>query len=146
MSRKDVITDDCSVNLRLQLRKGNEPMFGTGICLLLRKTGVHESLKAAAEEMGMNYKKALYIVRRAEAFYGEALLLRSTGGVGGGGSRPTPFAMELMEQFEQLEAELLQRAETLSAQFPRLFPKESPLPDGSVKNAQRCVKNAQRQR
>ena len=120
---KSMKINSCSVDIRVRIRGGQEPVFGSGICLLLRKTEAHHSLKAAADEMGMNYKKALYIVRRAEAFYGEALLLRSTGGAGGGGSRPTPLALELIEQFEQLEAELMRCVEKLTEQTPRIFTK-----------------------
>lgn len=118
---KSMEINGCLVDIRVRIRREQEPVFGSGICMLLRKTELHQSLKAAADEMGMNYKKALYIVRRAEAFYGEALLLRSTGGAGGGGSHPTPLALELMEQFERLEADLMRHVEKLTAQMPRLF-------------------------
>lgn len=118
---KSVEINGCLMDIRVRIRREQEPVFGSGICMLLRKTELHQSLKAAADEMGMNYKKALHIVRRAEEFYGEALLLRNTGGTGGGGSHPTPLGLELMNQFEQLEAELMRHVEKLAAQTPRLF-------------------------
>lgn len=111
-----------SVDIRLRIRNGEEPVFGSGVCALLAKTESHQSLKAAADEMGMNYKKALRIIRRAEAFYGKRLLLRSIGGAGGGGSRLTPFAAGLVEQFGILETELINCIEKMHLLSPLVFP------------------------
>ena len=111
---KQLELPDCSMDIRLRIRDGTEPVFGSGVCMLLRKTGEHASLKAAADEMGMNYRKALKIVNRAEEFYDRALLLRSTGGAGGGGSSLTEFAENLIAEFEGIETALIRHAAELA--------------------------------
>ena len=125
---KNLELSDCSVDVRLRIRDGTEPVFGSGICMLLRKTELHESLKAAADEMGMNYKKALKIVKRAEEFYGTALLLRSAGGSGGGGSSLTDFAAELITEFENLEAALMRCTKELTEKSPLVFSRRNTAP------------------
>lgn len=103
-----------SMDIRLRICSAQEPVFGSGICHLLKKTAQYESLKAAADSMGMSYKKALFIVKRAETHFGTPLLVRSTGGFGGGGSTLTPFAVELTNEFCKVEQKLIRYTEELS--------------------------------
>lgn len=77
-----------------------ERFFGEGPYRLLLAVAQCGSLRSAAFEMGMAYTKALKILRRAETSLGYSLIERQTGGKGGGGSRLTAEAKELIQQYE----------------------------------------------
>lgn len=79
-------------------------VFGPGPADLLERVGRLGSLRAAAIEMGMAYTKATRIVRDAERAFGFPLTERTVGGSGGGGSRLTPSARELVERYRAFEA------------------------------------------
>lgn len=82
-----------------------ERFFGEGpyrLLMLVQETG---SLRAAAARMGMAYTKALKIITRAEGALGFPLTERTTGGRGGGGSRLTDKAKELIERYEQYKTQ-----------------------------------------
>lgn len=68
--------------------------FGPGPAELLRRIREHGSLRAASISMNMAYTKALALVRNAERGLGAPLTRRAVGGVGGGGSTPTPEAVQ----------------------------------------------------
>ena len=72
-------------------------VFGPGPVDLLERVGELGSLRAAAMEMGMAYTKATRLVRDAERAFGFSLTERTVGGTGGGGSRLTPEALDLIE-------------------------------------------------
>ena len=78
--------------------------FGAGPCRLLRGVERTGSLNAAAAEMKMAYTKALAPVRAVEKALGAPNICRTIGGKGGGGSRLTPQAKELIERYERYEA------------------------------------------
>lgn len=78
-------------------------VFGPGPADLLERVDRLGSLRAAALEMGMAYTKATRIVRDAERALGSPLTERSVGGIGGGGSRLTPLARDLVERYRSFE-------------------------------------------
>ena len=89
--------------VRVRMKKGGEIVYGGGISYLLQKTDALGSLLAAAKEMGMSYRKALHIVKRAEEHLGKPLLKKVIGGPGGGGSELTAFAKDFVYRFRDLE-------------------------------------------
>lgn len=78
-------------------------VFGPGPVDLLERVGELGSLRAAAIEMGMAYTKATRLVREAERAFGFRLTRRTVGGSGGGGSRLTPEALDLIERYRSFE-------------------------------------------
>lgn len=78
-------------------------VFGPGPRELLSRIEQTGSLRAAAISMGMAYTKASRMVKVAEASVGFALTERTIGGAGGGGSRLTPQARELLERYQAFE-------------------------------------------
>ena len=73
-------------------------VFGLGRYRMLdtiQKTG---SLNAAAKELKMSYRAVWMRIRMSEERLGKALVERD-----GNGSRLTPFAQQLMTQFQQLQ-------------------------------------------
>lgn len=80
--------------------ENGDKFFGEGPCRLLRGIERTGSLRAAAQEMGMAYTKALHLLKHAEAALGFPLTERSIGGKGGGGSELTPGARAFVEKYE----------------------------------------------
>ncbi len=106
-----------TLDARIRLRKEGRVVYGSGIARLLALTDQLKSLHGAAGQMGMPYRKALSIVRRAEEELGRSLLERSIGGAGGGGSRLTPFGLWLSGNFQAFEAEVNQYVEQLKDKY-----------------------------
>lgn len=79
-------------------------VFGPGPRELLERVESEGSLRAAAISMGMAYTKASRMVKAAEASFGFSLTERTIGGVGGGGSRLTAEARDLLNRYEAFEA------------------------------------------
>lgn len=95
-------------------------VFGPGPAELLRRIREHGSLRAASISMNMAYTKALALVRNAERGLGAPLTRRAVGGVGGGGSTPTPEADALLAAYERWTASVEAAAQ---AQFAVAFAK-----------------------
>jgi molybdate transport system regulatory protein len=68
------------------------------------------SISAAAEALGVPYRRAWQRLHEMESRLGVTLLETEVGGAGGGGARLTPVAKELIERFHRfahgLEAEI----------------------------------------
>jgi molybdate transport system regulatory protein len=102
------------------LRTGGGALGGASRVALLaaiRETG---SINAAAKAVGMSYKAAWDAVDAMNQLAGEALVVRTTGGRGGGGTRVTPRAERLIASFAVIQAEhrrFLQRMSAGMADF-----------------------------
>ena len=96
-------SQSCRWSVRIRVRREEEVLFGSGVARLLEGTGRLGSLRAAAQEMGMSYRKALELIRRSEAGLGQPLLEKKIGGAGGGGSQLTGYARSLTDRFTALE-------------------------------------------
>ena len=100
--------------------------FGEGPYQLLRRIEQCGSLRSAAQEMNMAYTKAFRLIRRAEAELGFARTEKTIGGTGGGGSRLTAEAKDLMKRYEQYKSACARAAaEYYAAIFPE-FGKTAP--------------------
>jgi len=85
---------------------------------LLRLIDETGSLSDAAQAMGLSYRRAWGKVKEIEHNLGVKLLESAAGGPGGGGSRLTPDARRLVDQYERFR----QAAETdLAQDFQRSF-------------------------
>ena len=78
--------------------------FGPGPLELMRRVEETGSLRAAAVSMGMAYTKATRLVKTAEQAFGFKLTERTIGGAGGGGSRLTLEARDLLARYEAFES------------------------------------------
>jgi len=81
------------------------PFFGPGTSLLLSLTRDTNSLKQAAQQMGISYSKANKMIDEAEEHLGFKLLATRQGGNGGGSSTVTRKALDLMKRFNAFESE-----------------------------------------
>ena len=94
-----------------------ERFFGAGPCELLLEVERLGSLRAAAQHLGMAYTKAFAIIKRAEAEFGFALTRRTIGGKGGGSSRLTDDAKELIKRYEAYRAACAAMADSLYLEY-----------------------------
>ncbi|MFB6151538.1 MAG: molybdenum-dependent transcriptional regulator [Haloarculaceae archaeon] len=86
------------------LREGNATVDERDAALL-RAVADHGSLNAAADALGRSYSRAHARLDELEAATGP-LVERERGGAGGGGSRLTDRARELLARFDRLRAAL----------------------------------------
>jgi molybdate transport system regulatory protein len=78
---------------------------------LLRAIDDHGSINAAATSLGRSYSRAQQRIVELEAAFGD-LVTRQRGGAGGGGSRLTDLARDLLSRYDRLRAEFSGVAET----------------------------------
>ncbi|MDD2829067.1 MAG: TOBE domain-containing protein [Sulfuricurvum sp.] len=87
---------------RFWLTKENQSFLGYGRIELLERIDTTGSINAAAKEMKMSYKAAWERINGMNALADQPLIERSTGGKGGGGTKLTPYAHELIATFHRL--------------------------------------------
>lgn len=89
----------------------DEKVFGYGIYQLLRYVRILGSLSKACHAMKIPYQKASMIIDRCEKHFDEKIIIRTSGGAGGGGSEISAFGQGLMNRYEAFveEADLALR-------------------------------------
>ncbi|MFO7171350.1 MAG: LysR family transcriptional regulator [Bacillota bacterium] len=102
--------------VRIGLQVGGE-VDGDALCRLLEAVAQEGSLSGACRRLGMAYRSAWALLRRAEAELGVALVERQAGGPAGGGARLTPLGEELLAGYRRLQAEA---AGAVGRYFPHL--------------------------
>jgi len=94
-----------------------EGIIGESKYLLLRKIEELGSLKAAAEYLGVSYRKAWGDIKQAEELLGYDLTEKHRGGVGGGKSDLTQRAKNLLEAYDALHKKMDSAIEDAYADF-----------------------------
>lgn len=87
------------MRLHLWLETDDGVLFGMGRLMLLREISRQGSLKAAASKLGMSYRGAWGKIKKTEELLGTALIAREN--CRRSGASLTPFAQELLIQFDQ---------------------------------------------
>ena len=90
---------DKNPGVRTKLFVANETI-GIGKIKLLRLVGETGSISAAARQMGMNYRRAWFLINSMQSGFAEPLLHTERGGKGRGGASLTPLAAELISRYE----------------------------------------------
>ena len=90
---------DKNPGVRTKLFVANETI-GIGKIKLLRLVGETGSISAAARQMGMNYRRAWFLINSMQTGFAEPLLRTVRGGKGRGGAILTPLAKELIRRYE----------------------------------------------
>jgi len=80
----------------------DKPVFGPGRYRLLSAVRSTGSINAAANEVGISYRRAWAQIREMECLLGYSLIASKRGGKAGGGTTLTPDAHDLMKQYERL--------------------------------------------
>lgn len=86
---------------RFWLTKDEQSFLGSGRIELLERIDKIGSIHAAAKEMKMSYKAAWERINGMNALSDQPLIERTTGGRGGGGTKLTPYAHELIATFHR---------------------------------------------
>lgn len=89
----------------LWMAVGETRFGGAERVALLAGIGAHGSITQAAKAVGMSYKAAWDAVDAMNNLAGEPLVVRVTGGKGGGGTRLTARGEQLVRNFHTLERE-----------------------------------------
>jgi len=84
---------------------GRQTLGGAARIALLAAIRDTGSITGAAKAVGMSYKGAWDAIDAMNNLAGEPLVIRSTGGKGGGGTLLTPRALKLIEAFHAIERE-----------------------------------------
>jgi len=93
-------------------------IFGLGRLKILDSIDRHGSIHAAAKDLKMGYRAVWGRLRATEERLGKKLLIKSVGGASGGGSKLTPLAKDLVEQFRILHQKIVKESDEL---FETLF-------------------------
>ena len=96
--------DQLSVRNRLWLMKDGRSYLGEGRISLLKAIDKHGSISAAARSMNMSYKKAWESIDAMNDLSDKPLVIRTTGGFGGGGTKVTDAGKKAVELFESINS------------------------------------------
>ncbi|MGK2907011.1 MAG: winged helix-turn-helix domain-containing protein [Desulfuromonadales bacterium] len=101
------------VRSKTWLEVNGKPFLGDGRLRLLLAVQRNGSINAAARDLGISYRKAWAQLQALEEISPMPLLERRTGGRGGGETRLTAQAVELIERFDMLRQQVNQQADRL---------------------------------
>lgn len=88
---------------RFWLTKDDRSFLGAGRIELLEKIAQTGSINAAAKEMKMSYKAAWERMNSMNELADHPIINRTIGGKGGGGTKLTEYAYELINTYKKLE-------------------------------------------
>jgi molybdate transport system regulatory protein len=93
-------------------------VFGPGVYSLLKKITEVGTLKEAAAELGMSYRYAWGLIKKAEDKLGESLLTAHKGGrSGGGGAELTERGKQFLVEFQKLREQMIYVTQTIPQQL-----------------------------
>ena len=90
---------DRNPGVRTKLFVANETI-GIGKIRLLQLVGETGSISAAARQMGMNYRRAWFLIDSMQSGFADPILLTERGGKGHGGASLTQLGFELINRYE----------------------------------------------
>lgn len=102
-------TEDITYILRgrIWIEVHHKTLLGEGKVHLLKKTAEHGSLRKAAKEMNLSYRKAWYSLNQMNKAAGTPLIVLKRGGRQGGIAQITPFGKEILGKFKKAEEEFI---------------------------------------
>ena len=92
---------------RIWIEVHRKTLLGEGKVHLLRKTAEHGSLRKAAKEMNLSYRKAWYSLNQMNNAAGTPLIVLKRGGRQGGIAQITAYGKEILGKFEKAEEEFI---------------------------------------
>lgn len=119
--------------LRPRLYLGGGLSIGPGKIELLRAVACHNSISAAARQLGMPYKRAWLLIDSLNRGFGQPVVMTAIGGKGGGGTRLSPLGKRLVAAYDRLQARLNATARSELDAFLALIERtEPPQPDETL--------------
>lgn len=92
-----------SVKGKIWIEINDETLIGEGKVKLLMKTAELGSLRKAAAETGISYRKAWYSINQMNNAANTPLILLKHGGKEGGIAQLTPFGEKIISQYQKVE-------------------------------------------
>lgn len=89
-------------------------MLGNGRVKLLESILEYGSINKAAKELKLSYKKAWHQINALNDACNEPVVVRTSGGSGGGGTQVTPKGQELIRIFRKAQQETDEHFEQLT--------------------------------
>ncbi|MGF6412842.1 TOBE domain-containing protein [Paraburkholderia sp. MM5482-R1] len=105
IDRPDPPRDALELGGSVWFQAGTQTLGGAARIALLAAIGETGSITSAAKAVGISYKGAWDAIDTMNNLAGEPLVVRLTGGKGGGGTTLTPRAVKLIETFRAVERE-----------------------------------------
>ncbi|NPT35111.1 TOBE domain-containing protein [Paraburkholderia xenovorans] len=105
LHRTDPSRETLELGGSVWFQAGAQTLGGASRIALLAAIGETGSITSAAKAVGMSYKGAWDAIDTMNNLAGEPLVVRLTGGKGGGGTTLTPRAVKLIETFRAVERE-----------------------------------------
>ena len=96
-------TDKPGIRLKVYVR---EDMVGGGKLELLRIVGETGSISSAAKIMGLDYKRAWFLLDTLQRCFKNPLFLTNRGGGSAGGTSLTELGIQLIEKFNKTDTEV----------------------------------------
>ena len=87
------------IQVRLKLKIG-EDSIGPGKAALLKKIREQGSISAAARDMGINYRRAWFLLETINTALGQPVVKTEKGGKDGGGASLTAAGEAILDAFE----------------------------------------------
>ena len=92
-----------AISLRVKLKIG-EDSIGPGKAMLLKKIEETGSISAAARDMGINYRRAWFLLETINKALGQPCVITSKGGRDGGGAALTQVGTAILNTYEDCRA------------------------------------------
>jgi molybdate transport system regulatory protein len=105
------------VDGNIWIKKDNRGFIGKGRIELLQNIQIYGSISKAAKKMKMSYKAAWDSVDIMNKLSNKPLVIKVTGGVGGGGTVITSYAKELIRAYLEVSSLYQNYFQTLSNSF-----------------------------
>lgn len=102
---------DISLKMKIWFEFDNAHAFGSGLADLLECIERHGTLRAAAESTEMSYRHAWDLLKSSEKHLGSSLIVRHTGGTGGGGCELSPMGKRLLSVYRGIAGEISEFAQ-----------------------------------
>ena len=90
------------IKSRIWIEIEGKVFLGEGRIKLLKAIQHTGSLSKAAKALGMSYKKAWNLIDSINKVSKQAVVIKNTGGKGGGGAEVTPYGCDLINSFERI--------------------------------------------
>ena len=90
---------------RIWIEINDETFIGEGKALLLKKTAELGSLRKAANDMNISYRKAWYSINHMNKAAEKPVIILKHGGKQGGIAEITDFGKEILDKFEKIKKE-----------------------------------------
>lgn len=110
--------NDMTIRSKIWIDVGGEPVFGRGRRFLLEAIDKLGSIRQAAQEISISYRKAWAYIKSMEERLGFALVDRHAGGKDGGGASLTEDAKQFLKKYRMLEQGI---HELVDDRFSRIF-------------------------